>query len=50
VKKEASSLLSDVENTTKSVRRRATKAADELLATYVKSALNARIHLISEVF
>ena len=33
VKKEASSVLSDVENTAKSVKRRATKAVDELLAT-----------------
>ena len=33
VKKEASSALSEVENTAKPVRRRVTKAADELLAT-----------------
>jgi hypothetical protein len=33
VKKEASSVLSDVENTAKSVRRRVTKAAEDFLAT-----------------
>lgn len=33
VKKEATSALSDVENTAKSVKRRVTKAAEELLAT-----------------
>jgi len=33
VKKEASTLLSDVETKAKAVRRRVTKAADELLAT-----------------
>ena len=33
VKKEATSVLSDVETAAKSVRRRVTKAAEELLAT-----------------
>jgi hypothetical protein len=33
VKKETSTVLSDIENKAKSVRRRVTKAADELLAT-----------------
>ncbi|KAG0646894.1 hypothetical protein D0Z07_6200 [Hyphodiscus hymeniophilus] len=33
VKKEASSVLSEIENTTKAIRRRVTKAADELFAT-----------------
>ena len=38
IKKEASSALSDAETRTKSVKRRVTKAAEDLLATQVQRA------------